>query len=478
MKRYSILFVLLFIINLIQAQIQNIEHLNTYSIIDIVGIANQLGVPNFVIAPEFEVDVYRITYETPDPHGNMTIATGALCIPLGDCDFPLASYQHGTVAGKFDVPSYGSGELNLGILIASVGYHMALPDYLGLGGSPGLHPYVHAASEASASVDMILSSKAYLAQENIPINDQVMILGYSQGGHSTMALQKEIETNYSDQINLVLSLPMSGPYDISGVQTEFILSDDPYPTPGYLPYVLFAYDLVYENMFDEPSDIFVAPYDTILPPLFDGTGSFSMGEINAMCPSVPKTMLKPEVVDSFATDPNHRFRVALRDNDLYNDWVPQTETRIYYCMGDDQVNYQNSILALNTFIDAGAPNVQAFDNGNLDHGQCFGPTVFAGKFAMDAVKSACTTGTTSVAIPSMKVYPNPIEDIINIQLPELIQDGTLSIYTITGKEIYQQKGFSGSHFQIENPNLLSNGMYFLKLKSIEKEFQARILVQN
>jgi hypothetical protein len=37
----------------------------------------------------------------------------------------------------------------------------AMPDYIGMGGSPGLHPYVHAASEATASIDMIRAAREF-----------------------------------------------------------------------------------------------------------------------------------------------------------------------------------------------------------------------------------------------------------------------------------------------------------------------------
>ena len=186
----------------------------------------------------------------------MTIATGAFCIPQSDCDFPIASYQHGTVAAKTSVPSHFSAELNVGILLATTGYHLCLPDYIGLGDSPGLHPYVHSKSEATASVDMIKASKTYAEQEGHAFNEQLLILGYSQGGHATMALHKEIEENDTG-LTLTASFPLSGPYDVSGVQTDVIVGNQPYPTPGYLPYILFAYNSVYGNLFNEPSEVFV-----------------------------------------------------------------------------------------------------------------------------------------------------------------------------------------------------------------------------
>ena len=58
---------------------------------------------------------------------------------------------------------------------------------MGLGSSPGFHPYLHARSEATASVDMLRAGRNYCASNNIGLNGQVFLAGYSQGGHTEMA---------------------------------------------------------------------------------------------------------------------------------------------------------------------------------------------------------------------------------------------------------------------------------------------------
>ena len=60
--------------------------------------------------------------------------------------------QHGTVAERNRVPSvspliHGPE----GFLLAGAGYATCMPDYIGLGESGGLHPFLHA--ESSAAVD-------------------------------------------------------------------------------------------------------------------------------------------------------------------------------------------------------------------------------------------------------------------------------------------------------------------------------------
>lgn len=87
---------------------------------------------------------------------------------------------------------------------------MSLPDYLGLGDSPGRHLYCHSKTEATASIDLYVLQK--LCQlKNVLYNDQLFIFGYSQGGHAAMATTREIQLNHSDEFTITASAPMSGP---------------------------------------------------------------------------------------------------------------------------------------------------------------------------------------------------------------------------------------------------------------------------
>jgi len=120
-------------------------------------IASLAALESVTLTPAFNVNVYKLDYETVDPLGNRTTASGALMLPVGSTSaLPLASYQHGTMTRKIDAPSATtlSAEGFVGIAFACTGYAATLPDYLGLGDSPGAHPYLHASSEATAGVDM------------------------------------------------------------------------------------------------------------------------------------------------------------------------------------------------------------------------------------------------------------------------------------------------------------------------------------
>ncbi len=390
MKIKSYLLFLLFFISFFNLQSQtlvNYSLLGDYSKDDLEDILIQFGLSPVVVPVFNGCTAYKVTYNTPNATGTgMTVASGAVVFPKDYfCGASMACYDHGTTSLRYSVPSYESQEINLGLLWAGRGYATALPDYLGMGDNPGVHPYVHAKSQATASIDNIRAMKELAIELGIHLNEeQLHIFGYSQGGHAAMATCKEIQENHSEEFTVTMCAPMSGPYDLDGAQTDYVNSGQPYATPGYLPYIFLGYHDVYGNLYqNDISEALVPPYDTSLPPLFDGTNN--MGVINAACPSVPTDMVQPDYQSDFDTNPNNPFRMALADNSLMN-WVPQMPVRMMYCTLDEQVYYMNAVNAEQAYRANGAPDVLALNFGEYDHGGCFQFCMLYGIATMDSLK--------------------------------------------------------------------------------------------
>lgn len=337
------------------------------------------------VAPESGVEAYQIVYDTITARGLPAQATGAILVPVTRSKpLPLLSYQHGTVLKRDQVPSMENNvERLLGLGMAGTGYLVVIPDYLGLGLSQGMHPYIHAGSEASAVVDMIRAARSFCAERSINLNSQLFLTGYSQGGHATLAAQREMELHLPDEFPITASAPMAGPYDLSGTMLPLFVSDKAYGSPCYLPYVVFSYHEAY-GMYDDPGEIFKAPYDTTLPPLFDGL--HNEGQVNAIMPSVPSQVLQTSFREMVLADPNHPFRQALRQNDLW-DWTPHSQTRLFHCHGDTTVPYANAEVALREFRARGASQVELIDPyPSGDHGTGAAFCLLAGKAWFDSLK--------------------------------------------------------------------------------------------
>ncbi|GAA0890830.1 hypothetical protein GCM10009122_05090 [Fulvivirga kasyanovii] len=380
------------------------------------------GIPgifvDFLIPTTFDVQVYKLIYHTVDGQGAPTIASGALYIPKPyPCDAPLAAYLHGTILDEASVPSNLSGvEGAIGWAMATDGYVVPLPDYIGLGESPGVHPYVHAQSEATASIDMMRASRQLCGTLGVGLNGQVFIAGYSQGGHATLATQREIERNHGSEFNLEYVAAGAGPYDLSGTQKDFAFDNPFYPNPSFLPYVLQGYQEVYGNIYSSLSDVYVSPYDQQIPVLLDG--SLSVEQIDAQLPANWKTIFQNDFLSSVENNYFHPANSALRKNNLYA-WTPKTEMRLYYCTSDDQVDPANSLVAwFNFFLRGAGGRVAAVPLGPFLHRECAPIALLVSKAKFDQFRQDQNCNTQLATARNGKIQPQRsdmqhFEDLVN-----------------------------------------------------------------
>ena len=357
--------------------------LQSYTASQLTLYFSSQGLP---LTAQYGVKWYKVVYETIDPIGGRTTASGGLFLPQNvGKGVPLFSFSHGTTTLTNSVASnLNQGDYLAGLVFGSAGYASVVADLLGMGSSPGFHPYLHARSEATASVDMLRAARRYCASNSISLNGQVFLAGYSHGGHTAMALHRELERYHTNEFTITASAPMAGPYDMSGVELNDILSTRCPPNPYYAAYVLAAYQSVY-SLAPSWEDLIVSPYATTIPPLFNG--NTSGGTINnAMPPCNMSSILAPAVVASLTTDPGCPLFQALRDNDLYR-WKPVAPMHLYHCSGDQDVLPANSQVAYSNFLAQGASQVQLIDpSPGASHGGCIVPALTYAKFWFDSLK--------------------------------------------------------------------------------------------
>jgi hypothetical protein len=360
-----------------------LNYSNTLSTATLDFLFGFAGIP---ITPQYNVRLYKVDYETITPLGARTVASGALLLPEdAGRSLPLVSYQHGTLTQTNSAPSSMdlTGEVTVGIGFATTGYAAAVPDYLGLGDSPGLHPYLHARSEATACVDMLRAVKTICATNGFPLTNQLFLCGYSQGGHSTMALQRELEAYHTNEFTITASAPMAGPYDLSGVTTDDFLNGVPNPNPYYFLCLLGAYQDVY-HLAPDLAGLLAPPYSATLPPLLNGNTDGS--QINAAMPTNAVEILQTNFLAALRSNPRHPLRLALQENDLYR-WRPVAPMRLYQCSGDMDVDPANSQIALDSFQALGDTQVQFFDPlPGADHDTCAQPSLLLAKAWFDSLR--------------------------------------------------------------------------------------------
>ena len=343
------------------------------------------GIDSFIA--QQGVKIYKINYETIDAHSNVTTASGQVSFPENkDVSLPLASYQHGTVIDTEEVPSrfaFTNLESIVGPIMASNGYLGIAPDYLGLGDSSGLHPYIVATPTATSVVDMIRAAKSLAERENYTVSNQLFLFGYSEGGYATMVAHQELERQHSEEFSVTASAPMAGPYDVSGVLVDTMLSDQPYSNPFYLAYIILAYHEVY-GLFEDASEIFSESYAPRVEAYLSGASSFE--SLNSGLPKIPLQMLNPDFVADFSGNQNHPLRLLLQQNDVVQ-WTPQAPVRLIHCGGDLTVPFENSQLVFEHFKGQGIESVELINPFAAgDHSQCILPALTNAKSWFDGMK--------------------------------------------------------------------------------------------
>ena len=422
---------------------------------------------------QYDIDMYKMVYNTVDALGQPTIASGAFLAPSNTTctDFPMLVYHHGTSLRKIDVPSNDVGETLIGRVFGAGGYFVLMPDYIGMGESPGLHPYCHGESEATATRDMIRAAREFIADSlNMIDNGELFLTGYSQGGHAAMAAHKYIEeNNLLGEFNVLGSAPCSGPYEMSGAMADTILSPYPYSNPGYLVYLLSAYQMVYGNLYNSYAQVLNSPYDTIVPPFFDGNNTtLDMGTLNNLLSGYIDTLMVDTVVANFSNSMstyNHPLWTALLDNDNH-DWTPQRPIRMYYCTGDEQVTFQNAIAAEATMQANGANDVQAVNMGSGNHNDCVLPALTTAYLWFDGLRSLCnSTGLNQqIKFNELIVFPNPVSDQLNVVFDGI---GQLKITSVLGQEVYKNSINGNVNISLES---WASGIYLIEIQNENGRF--------
>ncbi|MFZ1388081.1 MAG: hypothetical protein WBP46_07470 [Thiolinea sp.] len=194
------------------------QKLKTFTAQQVSSAVSDLGVAIPDNLFKYQVSLYRLTYQTVDGYGKAVTASGVVAVPNKGVyvSSPLLSFQHGTIFQDKEAPS---NDLSAGApptILASLGYITIASDYVGYGASKGkAHPYLLKTPSARAVTDFIKRSATWLKQNNISLNKQLFLTGYSEGGYVTMAAHQALQAQAINGLNLTAIIPAAGPYHIS-----------------------------------------------------------------------------------------------------------------------------------------------------------------------------------------------------------------------------------------------------------------------
>ena len=342
------------------------------------------GVPVTYTPARSPVRLYRVTYPSlvPEHNNRPVLLSGLVAVPDTVAEpLRLVSYQHGTVYGKQQVPSFPENSPETQLMVAQFagqGYALIGADYVGMGESPEPQGYLVKASHQQATTDLVPAARAVLADLGLAPSG-LFIAGWSQGGYVTMTMLERLE-----QIGtpVTAAATASAPLDLWAALNGFLS----FPRPNDATWITTIFILCafsYEAYYGVPG----LARSLIRPEHFDVAQLAYSGQ--AVDPTQVPTALRSLIQDPyfdpkfFAASAFGRLTAA---NHGYR-WVIRSPVRNYYGETDEAIRVGIGRMAMDFQQAMGNDAVQAIATGNTSHRGTFATAVPQWKQWFDSLPS-------------------------------------------------------------------------------------------
>ncbi len=249
--------------------IQTVEG-QTYDALTLNLLVGASGV-ELPVQLDYDVEISTIEYVTQD-RGQLTTATAFVAAPVPkegqEQHFKTLVYLHGT-SGFSDGcgPSNDEDTLLLSAAIASTGYVIVGPDYLGMKSigdpSPNVHPYLVGESVAMSSIDAVraVGKMGLFEDSGTCAEPELLLLGGSQGGHAALWFDRLLPY-YAPEFELLGTVATVPPADLVTQTTRALTS----PVQASANVMAFwGSSGSWYGLDGSFSEVFKTPYDVDIP---------------------------------------------------------------------------------------------------------------------------------------------------------------------------------------------------------------------
>ncbi|MGW0518057.1 lipase family protein [Crossiella sp. NPDC003009] len=309
-----------------------------------VGSVEAADMPDYLAKGEMSsplatraVDGFKIEYRTVDALGKPTTATGLVAVPRApQRRLSAVTWLHGTQVYRGDQPSVrpDGTDRRAAYLFASAGKLAVAPDYLGLGGGPGFHPYMHNDSLVTAAADAVRAATALVRRQGVTVDRRLLVSGFSQGGNGAMALGKALQQGREPGLGLRAIAAISGPYDFTTAVADAV-AGRPANAVAYLGYAVTSWQRLH-HLYDDPAKVFRQPE---LAPLFDGHTPNQ--ELFRRLPRTVGEFFTTEFLDRL-TNPDPVLKALWAKESTSCQWRPRVPVKLFAATGDEDVAFHNS----------------------------------------------------------------------------------------------------------------------------------------
>ncbi len=314
-----------------------------------------------------EIPYYRVnyTYKSVAPDGETPITLSAAMVfpdkvfnrkdtvTVGGQEYNASGLMlcnHYTMTEQSEAPTQTS-KMQIEGPLAAMGLKSIIisPDGYGFGSTVDKpQTYLMADITARHNIDAVRAARRLLASMDYTYGDLFTQIGYSQGGHTTMAVQRYFDTHDVDPeaiAGIDYTLCGDGPYDMDAMLDTLLIPEARFRYPVALPLIIQGLvegtqlDITYSDCLREPFDTKAVEWlnaktyttDDINDSIFKITGANSRTGVLAA------DVIRTENMSRSDSEAQPFFQ-AIKENSFVSDWQPNEATRFYlYHSKDDEI---------------------------------------------------------------------------------------------------------------------------------------------
>lgn len=296
---------------------------------------------------QYTVTCYRVDYVTLY-RDEKVLSSALLMVPQGTEHARYSAYFHGTrlpeegfntVFGLMLPSKYkgsgGSQEIvQCALPLATAGFCVIMPDYTGYGPTVDrVHPFVYYPELFKSCLDALYAGRDVLTRLGIDCGKKIWLSGWSQGGGMSLYAQRELESGYADDFEVVANSTLAGPFNMSHFLTDMFAQ----PDKTFITMGLYLWGVYVLNHF---SSCLERPLDRIFRiPVY--------GELDAVCTMPGRCVdffqdsLRKHVMDGTDLD----FMHAMEEDSSSGGWTPRGKVFLHHGKEDSVVPCFNSVDA-------------------------------------------------------------------------------------------------------------------------------------
>ena len=309
------------------------------------------------------------TFTGHDIDGSPLTQSGKIIYPANGPIKNIILVSHYTICADYEAPSES---FPMEGILATKGYALLIADYIGYGVTVDrIHPYLHVSSTARSVVDFALAAKPYLEKTGREIlSDEVILVGYSQGGSITLGVMNLIQREYPDVFPIKKVYAGGGAYDLAAT-FDISMAENRTGIPCAIPMLVQGINV--------GEDLGLDMKDFFKPRLLENyeewinSKKYTIGQISDLVGVRDLHELLTDEGRDKTSPKTATFYKALMLNSTLN-FTPRAPVFFFHCKKDDTVPFENAKRAEKAFK---YQNVQ-FDFG--DYGShATGALVFLGR---------------------------------------------------------------------------------------------------